>query len=184
MAFDAEKFASESSKKARVRGKQYFNYDSGTDLLSVVLASGHFDSVWEKLTAGDVINVLHPLGLATIEVAAITAEVVTTNLISGGEKGTQAITNSGAIDIVTRRTNVTTAASGAMTLADGDYVGQKKDITFVVDGAVDAVITPTTLLGASTITMADAGDSVSLEWSALGWIILGQGGLGTGPVVA
>ena len=96
---------------------------------------------------------------------------------------TQSLSGAGAVDVTSAVTKVTTTGSDALTLADGQ-VGQIKVIIMIVDGG-DGTLTPTTLLGGSTITFADAGDAVVLLWVAtLGWVRIAQGGPGTGPVMA
>ena len=96
---------------------------------------------------------------------------------------TQSLSGAGAVDITSAVTKVTTTGTDALTLADGQ-VGQIKVIIMIVDGG-DGTLTPTTLLGGSTITFADAGDAVVLLWVAtLGWVRIAQGGPGVGPVMA
>ena len=87
------------------------------------------------------------------------------------ETGVQAISGAGAINVTTKRTDITTTAADAYTLANGT-VGQIKKIVMVVDGG-DATITPTTLLGHTTITLNAVGDSVVLQYGTGGWAILG-----------
>jgi len=96
---------------------------------------------------------------------------------------TQSLSGAGAVDITSAVTKVTTTGTDALTLADGQ-VGQIKVIIMIVDGG-DGTLTPTTLLGGSTITFADAGDAVVLLWvTTLGWVRIAQGGPGVGPVMA
>ena len=96
---------------------------------------------------------------------------------------TQSLSGAGAVDITSAVTKVTTTGSDALTLADGQ-AGQIKVIIMIVDGG-DGTLTPTTLLGGSTITFADAGDAVVLLWvTTLGWVRIAQGGPGVGPVMA
>jgi len=90
------------------------------------------------------------------------------------ETGVQAISGAGAINITTKRTDITTTAADAYTLANG-AVGQIKKIVMVVDGG-DATITPTTLLGYTTITLAAVGESVVLQYGTGGWAIIGGNG--------
>lgn len=73
---------------------------------------------------------------------------------------------------VTSQTNAltTTGAAQALTLADG-IAGQVKTITHVVDGG-DAVLTPTTKTGYTTITFTNVGDTVTLKfYTTYGWMI-------------
>jgi len=96
---------------------------------------------------------------------------------------TQSLSGAGAVDITSAVTKVTTTGTDALTLADGQ-AGQIKVIIMIVDGG-DGTLTPTTLLGGTTITFADAGDAVILLWVAtLGWVRIAQGGPGVGPVMA
>ncbi len=96
---------------------------------------------------------------------------------------TQSLSGAGAVDITSAVTKITTTSTDALTLADGQ-AGQIKVIIMIVDGG-DGTLTPTTLLGGSTITFADAGDAVVLLWvTTLGWVRIAQGGPGVGPVMA
>lgn len=90
------------------------------------------------------------------------------------ETGVQAISGAGAINVTTKRTDITTTAADAYTLANGT-VGQIKKIVMVVDGG-DATITPTTLLGFTTITLSAVGQSVVLQYGTGGWAIIGGNG--------
>ena len=94
----------------------------------------------------------------------------------------QALSGAGAINVTSAVTAWTTTGSDAGSLADGAQ-GQIKIIVQVVDGG-DGTLTPTNLLGATTITFADAGDAVVLMWMTQGWAVIGSGGLAGGPVVA
>lgn len=94
----------------------------------------------------------------------------------------------GAISVLTYFTTISTDAGGdAFTLADGSSVGQVKRILVIVDGGGDAVITPATFAGGTTITCADAGDYCVLIWTSSGWVALELGNTVDGvsaPVVA
>ena len=98
---------------------------------------------------------------------------------------TQSLSGAGAVDITSAVTKYTSGAGAeALTLADSTIVGQIKVIIMIVDGG-DGTLTPTTLLGGTTITFADAGDAVVLLWvTTLGWVRIAQGGPGVGPVMA
>lgn len=85
--------------------------------------------------------------------------------------GVQTISGAGAINVTQNRTDITTTAANAYTLANGT-VGQIKTIVMVVDGG-DATITPTTLLGHTTITLNAVGDSVVLQYGTGGWAVIG-----------
>ncbi len=71
----------------------------------------------------------------------------------------------------------TGADAEALTLANGAFVGQKLKIVLGTDGGGDGTLTPTTPLGFATIVFEDAGDQVVLEWTASGWIIIGNVGV-------
>ena len=87
------------------------------------------------------------------------------------ETGVQAISGAGAIDVTNKRTDITTTGANAYTLANGT-VGQIKTIVLVVRVG-DATITPTTLLGHTTITLNAVGDSVVLQYGTGGWAVIG-----------
>lgn len=79
----------------------------------------------------------------------------------------------GAISVANYFTTINTDAGGdAFTLADGVQIGQLKLIRLVADGGGDAVITPTSLSGGTTITMNDAADEVELIWDGADWIVI------------
>jgi hypothetical protein len=83
----------------------------------------------------------------------------------------------GAISLNTYLTTVNTDAGGdAFTLADASQVGQLKKILLVVDGGGNAVITPTSLSGGTTITMGDAADFVVLIWTGAEWVCIENSG--------
>jgi hypothetical protein len=58
---------------------------------------------------------------------------------------------------------VTSTGAHTATLADGKVDGQKKKIALVVDGG-NLTVTVASLVGGNTLTFADAGDLVVLEW--------------------
>ncbi len=79
----------------------------------------------------------------------------------------------GAIGLTSYVTTINTDAGGdAFTLADGTIVGQLKKILLVVDGGGNAVITPVSLSGGTTITLDDAGDYVTLIWDGTDWYVV------------
>ena len=90
------------------------------------------------------------------------------------ETGVQAISGAGAINVTTKRTDITTTGADAYTLANGT-VGQIKKIV-LVSYVGDATITPTTLLGFTTITLSAVGESVVLQYGTGGWAIIGGNG--------
>jgi hypothetical protein len=99
--------------------------------------------------------------------------------------GLQEITDSGAIDLVTYKTDITTTGAAAMTLADG-VEGQRKKVELVVHVG-DATITPTNLNGYTTVVLSVVGDIVEFMFTGTGWSIVHMdSALGTGvtPVAA
>lgn len=98
----------------------------------------------------------------------------------------QALSGAGAINITTFLTKWTSTGANAGSLADGAVKGQLKKILMVVD-AGDATLTPTNLLGGTTITFADAGDFVILAWNGTAWAMIESGNTVDGvsaPVLA
>lgn len=98
----------------------------------------------------------------------------------------EAKSGAGAIDVTAYRTNWTTTAADAGTLADGVVDGQMKRIQLIVDGG-DGTLTPANLHGGTTITFADAGDYAVLMWTSGEWYVLELGNDADGataPVLA
>jgi hypothetical protein len=100
---------------------------------------------------------------------------VTGNLVgnaTGIDFGTvQALSGAGAVNITTAITSLTTTGNAqALTLANGG-AGQLKTIVHSVDGG-SAVLTPVTKVGFSTITFTNVGESATLVYSPVGWIIV------------
>ena len=90
----------------------------------------------------------------------------------------QSLSGAGAVDVTSQITHFTsTGASEALTLANGT-AGQIKTIVHIVAGG-SGILTPTTLLGGSTITFASAGDTVTLYYvnDTYGWSVIGQNGV-------
>ncbi len=97
-----------------------------------------------------------------------------------------AMAAAGAISLATYCTavNTTTGSGHASTLADGVRVGQMKKIILVVD-AGDLVVTVTSLSGGNTITFADAGDWIELQWDGYNWVpIAYAGAVDAGPAIS
>ena len=87
-----------------------------------------------------------------------------------------------ASTIVDVTSAISTVASGAsalaLSLANGTSDGQVKFISMITDGGGTATITPVTLLGYSTIALADVGDSCTLLYlnSTSGWAVISNQG--------
>lgn len=97
-----------------------------------------------------------------------------------------AMTTAGAISLTNYCTavNTTTGTGHASTLADAGRVGQLKKIILTVD-AGDLVVTVASLLGGNTITFADAGDWIELQWDGVQWVpIAYAGAVDAGPAIS
>lgn len=178
MAFDGSNFNGRSSLRARASGQQYWTYDAGTDLLAAVVAADFFLDKFREVSVDDIIQVSTLGGAYNLKVTASSVSTVTVEMA----ESVQSLTDTGATDTISRVTEYTTTGAATTTLIDG-AVGQLKTCILIVD-AGNQVLTPTTGHGYTTITFADAGDTVQLQFGALGWRIIGQGGLGTGPLSA
>jgi len=88
----------------------------------------------------------------------------------------QAITNTtDSVNVTTSVTHIdTTSGAHAGTLADGTN-GQIKIITMITDGG-DSVITPSNFANGTTVTLDDAGDSVTLLFTNSNWVVLANNG--------
>jgi hypothetical protein len=96
---------------------------------------------------------------------------------------TAARSGAGAVPITAAIALLTSTSTDAWTLAAG-AVGQRLTAVMIVDGGT-SVITPAGGGGGyTTITFADAGDSVDLLFINSKWYVTGQSGLAGGPVVA
>lgn len=83
----------------------------------------------------------------------------------------------GAVPITAATVRLTTTGADALTLANGAN-GQILSIVMVADGG-DGTLTPTTKTGFSTLTFADVGDAVTLQYfTTLGWMIISNNGVG------
>lgn len=182
MAFDiTTDFREVGGPGNQADGGQTYSIFSDADALAAMMASGYLDDIATKLNVRDTVILSGTDGGAVMMVESITAGVVVlSTFASTGVAGT--LSGPGAIPITARSVDVTTTGADAMTLADG-AVGQLLNVTLVVDGG-NMVLTPANALGYSTITFADAGDSVQLEFKSGGWALVGQGGLSTGPLSA
>ena len=99
-----------------------------------------------------------------------------TGTVTGTARGlnfgtVQSLSGAGAVNVTTAITSLTTTGNAqALTLANGE-AGQFKTIVHSVDGG-SAVLTPVTKVGFSTITFTNVGESATLVYSPVGWIIV------------
>lgn len=104
-------------------------------------------------------------GAVTVDASFGTATVV----------GVQSLSGAGAVNLTTTLTSLTTTgAAQALTLANGT-AGQVKMIVHAVDGG-SAVLTPTTMIGGTTITFTNVGDAATLVYTSAGWAVVGING--------
>ena len=98
----------------------------------------------------------------------------------GFSQAPDAVTSASTIvDVTSAITSIATGAGAlSLTLANGTSAGQLKFITMITDGGGTATITPATLLGYSTIALADVGDSCTLLYlnSTSGWAVISNQG--------
>lgn len=119
-------------------------------------------------------------------IAALTAAQVRDNFVLPTTSGTTSAGDSLEIPVTHRYVAKTTGADAeALTLANG-VSGQRITISLVVDGGGDGTLTPATCSGFTNIVLADAGDTVTLEYidDTKGWVILGTAGVSAPPVIA
>jgi hypothetical protein len=88
----------------------------------------------------------------------------------------QSLSGSGSLVVNTTAavTYVTTTGSATLSFSDG-VQGQEKTITMITDGG-DAVLTPSSTAGFTTITFNDVGDTVRLIFLNTKWRILSNYG--------
>ncbi len=180
MTFDVDNFKEVGSVGNQRQGGQTYAVSSDTDVLSTMMAQSYLDAIQDKLNERDMVLLTGTNGSALVQVSKSGTVITSVGVVVIGPGA--AFSGPGALSTEVPFTDITTTGADAFTLADGNF-GQLMVLTLVVDGG-NAVITPATRLGYATITMADAGDSVQLMFKSGGWAVIGQGGVGTGPVVA
>jgi hypothetical protein len=88
----------------------------------------------------------------------------------------QSLSGSGSLVVNTTAAVTYVTTTGSATLSFGDGVqGQEKTITMITDGG-DAVLTPSSTAGFTTITFNDVGDTVRLIFLNTKWSILSNYG--------
>ena len=91
---------------------------------------------------------------------------------------TETKTSSGAVSVSTQLTKIdSTAGTLALTLANSTQVGKVKVITMTVYGNHNAVVTPASASGYTTITFNSVNDTVTLVWDGTYWIVAGYSGV-------
>ena len=103
------------------------------------------------------------------------------------EAAQQNLTGAGAINITSYYTAFTSSGAGqALSLANGAIRGQLKLISHVSDGG-SGVLTPTSLVGGTTITFATVAESALLLFNGTSWVALAlynSAVPGTPPILA
>ena len=88
----------------------------------------------------------------------------------------QSLSGSGSLVVNTTAAVTYITTTGSATLSFGDGVqGQEKTLTMITDGG-DAVLTPSSTAGFTTITFNDVGDTVRLIFLNTKWHILSNYG--------
>lgn len=150
----------------------FYNADTAPVTLTVQLDdSGTPYVLWVgSLGVGESLQYVDGIGWQRLTAAGLVALGATTaSSITGG---VQALSGAGAVNTTQLCTDFTsTGGAQALTLADG-ALGQFKTITHVVDGG-SGVLTPATKVGFTTVTFTNAGDSVTLRFTAAGWAVVG-----------
>jgi hypothetical protein len=138
---------------------------NGLTLTGTVTTSG-------SLTLGGTLDLSSPPAIGGTAAAAGTFTNLTANdKIIGA---VQSLSGPGAINLTDPITTITTTGGDAFTLANG-VAGQIKYVVMIVDGG-DATITPTTLLGGTTIKLDAVGQGVTLVYTASGWVVASNNG--------
>ena len=135
-----------------------------TDDLFHVVASPASSPSNKKITVANVVNKIPSfLGFTGTGIQAYTS-------------ATSTLTATGGLILMTTPGTATTPA-----LANGT-AGQMLTIVLDVDGGGNSVITPATKTGYASVTLTDAGDSVSFIFTTTrGWIVTGMAS-GVAPV--
>lgn len=100
------------------------------------------------------------------EFGSVSSRTVPVSILSGTSIGD--LTGKDRVILV----KTTGAATATMSAAS---IGTIKTVILDTDGG-DLVITPSTLLGGTTITMADAGDSFTAIYTRAGWALIANNG--------
>ena len=116
----------------------------------------------------------------TTNAVSIPGTMAITKSISGFVTQTmEEVTTTGTSDVVDpaiQISKVTTGGAHTVTLADGTYTGQIKEIILIVDGG-NMTLTPANFADGTSLTFADALDYAKLRWSGTDWDLVGGSGL-------
>lgn len=129
-----------------------------------------------SLTLGGTLVLSSPPAIGGVAPAAGTFTDLTINdKIIGA---IQSLSGAGAVNLTDPVTTITSTGANALTLANGT-AGQVKYIVMIVDGG-DATLTPTTMIGGTTITFDAVGDACTLLYTSAGWAVIGISGAAVG----
>jgi len=84
----------------------------------------------------------------------------------------QAIEGAGAVDVTSQVTHITTTAGDAYTLANGSN-GQRKTVVMLSGAGGTGTLTPTSLLGFTSIAFTSAGHTAELLFTNSAWTMTG-----------
>lgn len=154
-----------------------FIYTSSVDGLDTILASGYFDTIAADLEG-------EYLGIVKGTDGQMLVNLTSSGTVVSYEGAVQSLSGAGAANLTAKTILHTSTSTDNVTLANGLYVGQIKVYILLVDGGT-STFTPATRLGYAVVTCADAGDTVTVQWTgATGWAIVGLGGVTNIPVVS
>jgi hypothetical protein len=149
------------------RNKIVFSVFSNNSTRDLNFTSTSLDSLIAGSTIGSTLKVL-------VDAASTGNRFVDCDGFGSGP-GVQSLSGPGAVNVSQRITHVTTTGADALTLDDGEFVGQEKEILMISDGG-DGTLTPTNFGNGTTITFDDVGDYVRLQWTNGNWYVVSNEG--------
>jgi len=173
MSFEIENFKEVGGPGNSIAGGQLYSVFSETDTLTQMLASGYLNELSGTINEKDSIFLSGVEGSVLVQVNSNVGGVVVLRDTTDAETISA---NNAVVSPSIPVTFLKTTGAIALSLPDGQN-GFVKIITMIVDGG-DAVLTPSDLVGAATITFNDVGDSVILAFSVAdgGWITMNKQG--------
>lgn len=113
----------------------------------------------------------------------LTGDITLKAAMIGSVQSLTTAAGTGAVNVTTLITRLTTTGADTLSLANGTN-GQIKHIVMVVDGG-EATLVPTTKTGFNNIKFNDVGEAVTLVYyTTLGWMVLSNYGATVAPVDA
>lgn len=182
MAFDINNFKEVGGNRNFVDGGQVYTLHSSTDTVSTMLADSYLDDLNGTLNVRDTI-ILNGSDFTQVARIATNSTGVVKVTSAQVHSPAEELVSPGAVGLTTLITDLQSSGADAITIADG-VIGQVKIINFTIDGGNPVTLTPATPLGFSTAAFGSIGDSLTLLFCALGWVVIGTGGVGTGTTIA